>query len=188
MCFPAGRCHGVVPQYIVCREKKRTRIWMATSRPGDRFHCLNTHRSQPVGALVVKQHFCPQDNGFTDSPAQCATLRPSCYRNSAHKPSDDACSAIRREKSPYRACRPHSIESTPRSEVRRPPVCFAEQRTQTHRWLHRARRQRGRGHPGARRRRFGGKFDHVAIGPAATCPVPYGPATATWSAPSRRIS
>ena len=118
MCFPAGRCHGVVvPQYIVTARKRRTRAGMAASRPGDRLHCLNTHRSQPVGALVVKQHFCPQDNGSTDSPAQCATLRPSCYRNPAHRPSDDACSPIRREKRRDRACRPHSIDSTPRSRV-----------------------------------------------------------------------
>ena len=39
--------------------------------------------------LGCKATFLPAGQQLTDSPAQCATLRPSPYRNPAHKPSDD---------------------------------------------------------------------------------------------------
>ena len=40
--------------------------------------------------LGCRATFLPAGQRLTDSPAQCATLRPSRYRNPAHKPSDDA--------------------------------------------------------------------------------------------------
>ena len=116
-CSPTGRCHGVRSQHIVSVRKKDT-------GPDDRpltqkpFPWPENLSKLASRRLDRNGTFLSLGQRLTDSPAPCPTLRPSRYRNPAHKPSDDATRRGERNRLTQRHRRRH--ERTLRRGRRRP--------------------------------------------------------------------